>query len=240
MLVDQCVLCIDLDGLGKAMNDQELVEIFSDMFDLVNLKSFLRQDIFHQNEIFLKFKNILKIKDPADLNKIMKSLPNFGFFKNIFSEYLWCTPRYAEKMGFENPEDLIGKSDLYLPWSFSMAMAYQEADELVLLASEASHRKEQWIIESLDLDNRDSEKNLTHKALNQSLNQSLNKSFNKSLNQDLKSEKSTKTIIASIHRYPVFDRQGHVIGVFGVGEEDIVSTQLARMAEISSDSKAMV
>jgi hypothetical protein len=180
------------------MNDQELVEVFSNMFDWVRLKNSLLHDLSHQNEIFLKFKNLLKIKDPSELNKIIKLMPSYGFFKNIFSEYLWCTPMYAKKMGFENPEDLMGKSDLSFPWSFSMATAYQEADELVLLASEPTHRKEQWLF-----------------------------------------QESQQDIIAVMHRYPVFDRQGHVIGVFGVGQEDVVSMQMARISEMSGRSKIL-
>jgi hypothetical protein len=181
------------------MNDQELVEIFSDISDLANLKNFLRHDLSEQNEILFKFKKILKLKDSKDvgeLNKIIKLLPYFGFFKNIFSEYLWCTPKYAEKMGFESPEDLIGKSDLYFPWSFEMATAYQEADELVLLGAESTHRKEQWLFD----------------------------------------ESQGSNVIVAMNRYPVFDRAGHVIGVFGVGQADEVSMQLAKISEISKAS----
>jgi hypothetical protein len=199
ILADQCV---DFKGSRQGMNDQELGDIFSDLFDFVSLSKCL----VAPEKMALKlsqFSKILKMGEDSssstlykkELNKIMELLPNFGFFKNIFSEYLWCTPMYAHKMGFDSPEDLIGKSDLYFPWSFEMATCYQEADELVLLTAESTHRKEEWIFE-----------------------------------YELENENRDKNIIVSMHRYPVFDRQGHVIGVFGVGKEDVVATQLSKMS----------
>jgi hypothetical protein len=185
-----------------------LGEIFSDLFDFVRLKkipgcsklsaNFSWINAYpNEEENLKKFSKILRILDAKALNKIMSFLPHFGFFKNIFSEYLWCTPKYAKKMGFDAPEDLIGKSDLYFPWSFEMATSYQEADEQVLLTSEANYRKEQWI-------------------------------FKEDINED---------IIVAMHRYPVFDSNGHVIGIFGVGKEDVVATQLSKIATQTSREK---
>jgi hypothetical protein len=99
------------------MNDHELAEIFSDVLDFVRLKKIPSCSKNNEKQLVEKFSTMLKISETKELNKILSLLPHFGFFKNIFSEYLWCTPMYAKKMGFDAPEDLMGKSDLYFPWS---------------------------------------------------------------------------------------------------------------------------
>jgi transcriptional regulator with AAA-type ATPase domain len=45
-----------------------------------------------------------------------------------------------------------------------------------------------------------------------------------------KENHSSNDLIVEIHRYPVFDKNAQIIGVFGVGKEDVVATQLSKIS----------
>jgi hypothetical protein len=123
------------------MNDESLRGLFSDVF------SFSKNQYFYINEEKLEeFRQVLHIDDPTELNELIDPSNSMSFFKNIFSEYLWSSPAFSAYMGFQTPEEIIGQTDLSLPWSFEMAMASQESDEVILLSGLPSFKKEIWSV----------------------------------------------------------------------------------------------
>lgn len=56
----------------------------------------------HINEIFLK--------------NITHALPQYVFWKDVYSVYLGCNKNYATLVGLKSPEDIVGKTDNDLNW----------------------------------------------------------------------------------------------------------------------------
>ena len=162
------------------MSEGWFQELFSEVEELSKSPSAFRTSLKSEDQILKHFLKALRLEDSKEVKNILNLLPRFGFFKNIFSEYVWCTPSFAKHMGFEHPEDLLGKSDLCFPWSLDMALHFQAADETVLLSGLPTVKREAWMFDH-----------------------------------------STHDLILDLHRYPVFDQKGEIVGVFGVGKESM-------------------
>lgn len=75
-------------------------------------------------------------KNEAMLSLILNSIPQSIFWKDKNSIYLGCNRVFAKEAGFEDPEQLIGKSDFDLPWSREESEAYQKDDREVIESQE--------------------------------------------------------------------------------------------------------
>lgn len=71
-------------------------------------------------------------KNEAMLSLILNSIPQSIFWKDRNSIYLGCNKVFAKEAGFNDPSQLIGKSDFDLPWSYEESEAYRRADREVI------------------------------------------------------------------------------------------------------------
>lgn len=65
------------------------------------------------------------------LESIIQTAPIRVFWKDRDLRYLGCNQQFVHDAGFERPEDLIGKSDLDMPWR-EQAQAYRDDDRQVM------------------------------------------------------------------------------------------------------------
>lgn len=75
-------------------------------------------------------------KNEAMLSLILNSIPQSIFWKDENSIYLGCNKVFAKEAGFEDPSQLIGKSDFDLPWSRKESEAYRKDDREVIETQE--------------------------------------------------------------------------------------------------------
>lgn len=67
---------------------------------------------------------------------ILNHLPQGVFWKDLNSVYQWCNQSWADMVGLNSPEEIVGKTDLDLFWEPQEAVAYQEADLTLMAAAE--------------------------------------------------------------------------------------------------------
>ncbi|MFW6358425.1 MAG: PAS domain-containing protein [Chroococcales cyanobacterium] len=68
------------------------------------------------------------------LQLVIDNIPQLIFWKDCHSVYLGCNRGFAKTAGFENPEDVVGKTDDELPWQSAEAEVYR-ADDLAVIES---------------------------------------------------------------------------------------------------------
>ncbi len=66
------------------------------------------------------------------LRLIMDNIPQAIFWKDRNSVYVWCNRNFANDAGYENPEDVSGKTDFDLPWTQEEAEWYRKIDKQVM------------------------------------------------------------------------------------------------------------
>ncbi|MCE3268684.1 MAG: putative sensory histidine-kinase / response regulator [Burkholderiales bacterium] len=73
--------------------------------------------VAHINEVFLR--------------NITRALPQYVFWKDINSVYLGCNKNYADLVGLNSPEEIIGKTDIDLLWqpTGDTAETFQKGDQ---------------------------------------------------------------------------------------------------------------
>jgi len=71
-------------------------------------------------------------KNETMLSLILNSIPQSIFWKDRNSIYLGCNKVFALEAGFEDPAQIIGKSDFDLPWSREESEAYRKDDREVI------------------------------------------------------------------------------------------------------------
>lgn len=87
----------------------------------------------------------------AMIANILDSIPQFVFWKDVEGRYVGCNEVFAHAAGLARPDDIIGLTDLDLPWS-GRAEAYRTDDREVV----ASLRPKRGIVERLtDADDRE-------------------------------------------------------------------------------------
>lgn len=64
--------------------------------------------------------------------ELLKQIPSYVFWKNKESRYIGCNDVFAKSLGFERPEEIIGKTDYDLPTSIEESNAYR-ADDLQVM-----------------------------------------------------------------------------------------------------------
>ncbi|MBO3458099.1 PAS domain S-box protein [Aetokthonos hydrillicola Thurmond2011] len=73
------------------------------------------------------------------LQLIMDNIPQCIFWKDTDSVYLGCNRNFARKAGFENPEDIVGKTDYDLLLDKIEAEIYHKSDATVIQSDEPSY-----------------------------------------------------------------------------------------------------
>jgi len=71
------------------------------------------------------------------LQLVMDTLPESIFWKDCDSLYLGCNRRLARDAGYENPSELIGKSDYDMPWTKEESDFYRSCDRRVMENNQA-------------------------------------------------------------------------------------------------------
>jgi PAS domain S-box-containing protein len=66
------------------------------------------------------------------LKLVLNNMPAFVFWKDRNSVYLGCNSLFAANAGLFSPEEIIGKTDLDLPWKFDEAESYRNDDLSVM------------------------------------------------------------------------------------------------------------
>jgi len=70
-------------------------------------------------------------KNRSTLKQIMDTTPQSIFWKDINGVFLGCNKVFAQAAGFDNPDQLIGKTDFELPWTREEAEKYRADDREV-------------------------------------------------------------------------------------------------------------
>lgn len=101
---------------------------------------FLHEEIKLIEEISLRLSSAINIKlfeerikkSESMLILILSTIPQSIFWKDIHGVYLGCNSSFAKVAGFNNPLDIIGKTDYDLPWSKQESEAYRADDKYVV------------------------------------------------------------------------------------------------------------
>lgn len=64
---------------------------------------------------------------------ILNNLPQYIFWKNHHSQFMGCNNNFAQLVGLTRANDIVGKSDFDLPWSFEQSQRYRDDDYQVML-----------------------------------------------------------------------------------------------------------
>lgn len=71
------------------------------------------------------------------LNQILNTVPQGIFWKDVTGRYLGCNQTIASSAGLSSPEEIIGKTDLELPWPREQAEGYMADDRQVISSGKA-------------------------------------------------------------------------------------------------------
>ena len=92
-----------------------------------------------------------KLSDPITkifLKQFTRSLPQHVFWKNSLSVYLGCNDRYAELVGLESADEIVGLTDMDLPWQpgGDSVVLFQQGDQQTLAGNPVTNREETLIL----------------------------------------------------------------------------------------------
>ena len=76
------------------------------------------------------------IESQARQSIILDTIPQSVFWKDLHGRYLGCNALFARAAGLAAPDDIVGKTDLDLPWPHHEAEAYRADDQAVISANQ--------------------------------------------------------------------------------------------------------
>ncbi|MGD9152871.1 MAG: ATP-binding protein [Gammaproteobacteria bacterium] len=71
------------------------------------------------------------------LDYIIKNVPGYVFWKDKNSILRGCNNNFAEQVGLDKPEDIVGKTDFELPWTKEQTKAFIQDDREVINTGKA-------------------------------------------------------------------------------------------------------
>ena len=71
-------------------------------------------------------------KSSQMLKLVLGNMPAFVFWKDRNSAYLGCNSLFAANAGLRSPEEVVGLTDLDLPWKYTEAESYRADDRMVM------------------------------------------------------------------------------------------------------------
>lgn len=77
------------------------------------------------------------------LQLVMDNIPQAVFWKDLDSVYLGCNKVFARTVGFEDPRDIVGKTDFDLPWGEELAKWYRRWDRRVMSTDKPAYHIEE-------------------------------------------------------------------------------------------------
>ena len=66
---------------------------------------------------------------------LLENIPNYIFWKDENLVFMWCNKQFAQQFGYNNPDEIIGKTDYDFPWSSDLRDKYIRDDKEVLSSS---------------------------------------------------------------------------------------------------------
>jgi len=93
-----------------------------------------------------KLKGATIISEQLLLNNFIENIPDNIYFKDINSKFIKVNEATANKLGFANPEDLIGKSDFDIFDEVNAAGAFKDEQEIIRTGKPyiSEEKKEVW------------------------------------------------------------------------------------------------
>lgn len=70
------------------------------------------------------------------LSNVLANIPHLVFWKDQELRYLGCNHAFARVAGLDSPDQIVGKTDLDLPWGATEGEAYRDVDKMVLRSGE--------------------------------------------------------------------------------------------------------
>ncbi len=80
----------------------------------------------------LAINRIRVVESRARKSAIINTIPQSVFWKDTKGRYLGCNASFAKTVGLATPDDIVGKTDLDLPWAKQEAEAYRTGDLAVI------------------------------------------------------------------------------------------------------------
>lgn len=71
------------------------------------------------------------------LQLVLDNIPSYVFWKDRDSVYMGCNQNFATSAGFDNPKDLIGKTDFDMAWSREESLFFRKIDKAVMESGKA-------------------------------------------------------------------------------------------------------
>lgn len=81
-------------------------------------------------------------------NRIIETIPHFVFWKDTESRYLGCNENFAHALGYSSSDEIIGKTDMDLPWSEGEAEHFLQLDSEVMTTGQAKLNYEETLIQA--------------------------------------------------------------------------------------------
>jgi two-component system, cell cycle sensor histidine kinase and response regulator CckA len=110
------------DEIDQLINDTNMMAE-----NLEKLKTGLEEEIVERKNV-----ETILAKQSELLNNILNNVPYNIFWKDKNSVYLGCNRAFAESVGLETPDKIIGKKDNDLPWKEEESEHFREVDEKVI------------------------------------------------------------------------------------------------------------
>ncbi len=139
----------ELNALGEAFNsavskvnlrESELHAAQEELEQRVNerTKDLLVSNENLQTENKSRLEAEIKMNESSKMLKlVIDNIPQYVFWKDINSVYLGCNKNFSDVAGFDDPSELIGKTDYDLPWTKSESDSYVATDQELMSADRA-------------------------------------------------------------------------------------------------------
>ncbi|MBW4057221.1 MAG: response regulator [Proteobacteria bacterium] len=103
---------------------KSMMNFFTRLAQMIGEMGLVRKELLDSNDKLLQNRNVL--------THIMNSIPQSIFWKDRESVYVGCNRVFARLAGFDDSDDIIGKSDFNLPWSQEETEGYRADDREVM------------------------------------------------------------------------------------------------------------
>ncbi len=130
MLASQAAIAIENARLYEQIqqdHDELEVRVQQRTTELIAINEQLQQGITerkHAEEALWETSEMLRL--------VLNNMPAFMFWKDRNSVYLGCNILFAANAGIPSPEEIIGRTDLDLPWKHTEAENYRDDDIAVM------------------------------------------------------------------------------------------------------------
>ncbi len=103
---------------------KSMMNFFTRLAQMIGEMGLVGKELLDSNDKLLQNRNVL--------THIMNSIPQSIFWKDRESVYVGCNRVFARLAGFDDSDDIIGKSDFNLPWSHEETEGYRADDREVM------------------------------------------------------------------------------------------------------------